>query len=93
MVQKMTADTQKTAEPGGLTYEEQYAVAQMRDTGKVISPDIHGGPMLWLGNLPVCTWPTLFSLLGRGMMRHYPTSNCYGLIPEQRSRRETDNAG
>lgn len=67
------------AKAAGLTPEEIYAVAMMRDADEVLRPDTQGG-LLYLRNTPVCTWPTMFSLLGRGVCRRFPTTECYGLV-------------
>lgn len=64
-----------------LSPPEIYAVEVMRQEGKVLHPDLHGGPLLYCENLPVCTWETMFSLLGRGVCKRFPVTNCYGLTP------------
>jgi hypothetical protein len=64
---------------GNLLPDEKYAVEVMRREGKVIHADIHGGPLLYCEEVPVCTWDTLFRLLGKEVCRYFPATKRYGL--------------
>jgi hypothetical protein len=54
----------------------------MRETGESLF--FPGGPLLMVGNIPTCTWDTLFRMLGRGVCQHMPTMKRYVLTEEWR---------
>lgn len=68
--------------PPDMTYEERYVIRRMRREGMTIRPDARNGPLLFIGEEPVCTWPTLFSLMGRGLVRKSHVTANYLLTPE-----------
>lgn len=72
----MTKDTLE------LPPDEAYAVHVMRETGESLF--FPGGPLLMVGNIPTCTWDTLFRMLGRGVCQHMPTMKRYVLTEEWR---------
>jgi hypothetical protein len=49
---------------GGLNGEQSYVVTALRESGEPIKPHRSNEPLIMVGNVPLCTWSTLFSLLG-----------------------------
>lgn len=57
----------------GLPPDEAYAVTVMRrDDGPIRSGIIVAPNLLCVGHTPVCTWETLFRMLGRGVVEVRP---------------------
>lgn len=53
--------------------EEKHVVRTMQATGDTIRPGTHdGGARIHCMGQPVCTWDTLFRLLGRGVIEKDP---------------------
>jgi hypothetical protein len=77
-----------TVNLGNLLPDERYAVVWMREHDTTLHLDIHGGTLLYSGNVPVCTIETMFRLLGNGVCRRYETGN-YGLVEAWRVDRES----
>jgi hypothetical protein len=53
----------------------------MWQVGEPIKPHRSTEPLIMLGNLPICTWPTLFSLLGRDVLVPDEATGGYALAP------------
>jgi hypothetical protein len=59
---------------GTLLPDEAYAVACLRLSADPLRPDSHDRPLLTCGREPVCTWDTLFRLLGKAVIKLDPSA-------------------
>jgi hypothetical protein len=65
-----------------LSDEQAYVVTLLRAAeAATIKPHRSNEPLIMLGNLPICTWPTLFSLLGREVLVPDEATGGYALAP------------
>jgi hypothetical protein len=65
--------------------DEAYVVTNLRTVDPLIRPDPNGRALLWCGHLAVCTFDTLFRMLGRGVLMldpAAPRADRYQLTPE-----------
>ena len=64
-----------------LSDEQAYVVVVMQEKGGHLMPPRPSEAIIWHANLPVCTWPTLFSLLGREVLVADEATGGYALAP------------
>lgn len=65
--------------------DEAYVVTQLRSGERMLRPDPNNRPLMCSGPIPVCTYDTLFRMLGRGVLALDPTAqrgDRYELTPE-----------
>jgi hypothetical protein len=82
---------------GELPADMAYAVTVMREDQGAIRPSPnHGVSLLCVGHIPVCTWETLFRMLGRGVVEVRPpvpgSPVSYGLAREWWEDKESTDA-
>lgn len=55
--------------PDTLSPDELYVVTELRTKSPpMLKFDPNGRPLVWSGPIPVCTYDTLFRLLGKGVL-------------------------
>lgn len=83
----MTEELKAKRDTSGLPPEESYVVTQLRKTGGPLRFNRDNRPYLCVGSESVCTFDTLFRLLGRGIIELDPTAtqmDRYELTPDWR---------
>lgn len=71
-----------TGDLNDLTDEQKYVVTRLRECVAGIRQNRDNDLYLVCDSRPICTWSTLFALLGREVVQYIPSDKAWHLVPD-----------